>query len=84
MFQPNQKLNKWSTISLRDRRETGSKTLHMAEEQLSSGETLADGCNWDLREVIFSQKNLDKPWHNDTEGFIITFIGGFRAEFNRK
>jgi len=56
----------------------------MGEEQPSSGKTLADDCNWDLREVIFSQKNFEKPSLNDTEGFEITVIGGLRAEFNRK
>jgi len=75
---------KWSTVSLRDRRETRSNTLHMGKEQPSSGKTLADDCNWDLREVIFSQKNFEKPSLNDTEGFEITVIGGLRAEFNRK
>ncbi len=33
------------------------------------------------RVVILSQKNLEKPSHNDTEGFEITFTGGFNTEF---
>ncbi len=72
---------KWSIVSLRDWRETGSKSLHIVEEQQNSGDTLASGCSWDLRVVILSQKNLEKPSHNDTEGFEITFTGGFNTEF---
>ncbi len=60
---------KWLIISCRVWRETGSKALHMAEEQHNSGETLASDCNWDLRVVILSQKNPEKASHNDTEGF---------------
>ncbi len=76
-----QKGFKWLIISCRVWRETGSKALHMAEEQHNSGETLASDCNWDLRVVILSQKYLEKASHIDTEGFKITFTGGFKIEF---
>ncbi len=61
--------------------ETGSKSLHIAEEQPNSGDTFASGCSWYLRVVILSQKIFEKPSHNDTEGFEITFTGGFNTEF---
>jgi len=71
---------KVETISTRESKETGSKTVHVEEHIRTSSGIQVDSGIWDLIIEIFSLKYVAKSSQRESEISGSRFVEGFRAE----